>query len=135
MATVGDRIKKIRETKKMTQEQLANQAGISKGFLSDLENKNKNLSSQSLLKIANVLGASVDYLLSGETKEFFEDRPVVIPRELSKAAEELNLSYTKTLELLDAHRSVVAKRSTASQKVFTTDDWKGFYEMIKEVFG
>lgn len=135
MPTVGDRIKEIRETRKMTQEQLALRAGLSKGFLSDLENKNKNLSSQSLLKIANVLGASVDYLLSGEVKEFVDDRPVVIPPELSKAAEELKLSYTETLELLDAHRSVVAKRSNASQKTFTVDDWKGLHEMIKEVFG
>lgn len=135
MATVGDRIKAIRETKKMTQEQLALKAGISKGFLSDLENKNKNLSSQSLLKIANVLGASVDYLLSGETKEFAENRPVIIPPELSQAAEDLNLSYSETLELLDAHRSVVAKRSTSTQKVFTIEDWKGFHAMIKEAFG
>lgn len=135
MATVGDRIKAIRETKKMTQEQLALKAGISKGFLSDLENKNKNLSSQSLLKIANVLGASVDYLLSGETKEFTENRPVIIPPELSQAAEDLNLSYSETLELLDAHRSVVAKRSTSTQKVFTIEDWKGFHAMIKEAFG
>lgn len=135
MATTGDRIKEIREAKKMTQDKLAHEAGISKSFISDLENNNRNLSSEYLLKIANVLGASVDYLLKGEVKEFVEPKPVIVPPELSKAAEELNLSYSETLELLFAHNSVVAKRSNKAQRTLSVDDWKSFCHAIKEVFG
>lgn len=47
----------------MNQDILAERAGLSKGFLSDVENNKRNVGSQNLLKIANVLGASVDYLL------------------------------------------------------------------------
>lgn len=135
MATTGDRIKEIREAKKMTQEQLAKDAGISKGFLSDVESNNKNISSQALLRIANVLGASVDYLLRGELKEFVDNKPITIPPNLSKTAEKLELSYSQTLELLNAYNSVVAKRSAKSQPNFSVEDWENLHKAIKEVFG
>jgi transcriptional regulator with XRE-family HTH domain len=136
MATTGDRIRQIREKKKMTQDQLAEASSVSKGFLSDVENNKRNISSQYLLQIANALGASVDYLLQGETRETTEEKaPVVIPPALSQAAEELNLTYSETLELLSAHNSVVARRSTRTQKEFSVDDWKKLHKAIKRVFG
>ncbi len=134
MAATGDRIKEIREARGMTQDQLADKAGISKGFLSDVENDKRNISSENLLKVANALGASVDYLLRGETRGAKREE-VVIPPELSEAAEELNLSYAQTLELLEAHRSVIARRSSKAAKRFTADDWKQLHRAIKTVFG
>ncbi len=135
MPTTGDRIREIREKKKMTQDQLAEAADISKGFLSDVENNKRNISSQGLLRIANSLGASVEYLLRGEIKESTAQEPVVIPPELSQAAEELHLSYAQTLELLDAHRSIVARRSSKSLRNFRVDDWKKLHGAIKKVYG
>jgi transcriptional regulator with XRE-family HTH domain len=135
MATTGDRIREIREKRKMTQDQLAEAADISKGFLSDVENGKRNIGSQGLLRIANSLGASIEYLLRGEVKEAGYQEPVIIPPELSQAAEELHLTYAETLEVLDAHRSVVARRSNKSFKEFKVDDWKRLYAAIKKVFG
>jgi len=135
MATPGERIRDIRERKKMTQDRLAEAAGISKGFLSEVENNKRNISARTLLQIANALGASVDYLLQGEVQEPVERVPVVIPPELSRAAEELDLSYAETLELLAAHNSIVARRSNRSQHEFTVDDWKKLRKAIKGVFG
>ena len=134
MAATGDRIKEIRDARGMTQDQLADKAGISKGFLSDVENNKRNISSENLLRIANVLGASIDYLLRGETKHATREE-VVIPPELSEVAEELNLSYAETLELLEAHRSVIARRSAKGAKRFNAEDWKQLYRAIKNVFG
>lgn len=135
MATIGDRIREIREKRKMTQDQLAEAADISKGFLSDVENNKRNISSQGLLRIANSLGASVEYLLRGEIKESTVQEPVVIPPELSRAAVELRLSYAETLELLDADRSIVARRSNRSLRNFTVEDWKKLHAAIKKVYG
>lgn len=135
MPTVGDRIREIREEMQMNQEQLAERAGLSKGFLSDIENNKRNIGSENLLKIANVLGASVDYLLRGETAESGNTEPVVIPPELSQAAEELELSYAATVELLEAHRSVIARRSNKGLRKFSVEDWKKLHEAIKRVFG
>ena len=137
MPSVGDRIREIREAKKLTQDQLAEKAAISKGFLSEIENGKRNVSSEYLLRIANVLSASVDYLLRGTTEVPGprNREPIVIPSELSEAAEKLNLSYAETVELLGAHRSVIAKRSMKQSKLFTTDDWIALHRAIKQVFG
>jgi transcriptional regulator with XRE-family HTH domain len=135
MPTVGNRIREIREEMEINQEQLAERAGLSKGFLSDVENGKRNIGSENLLKIANVLGASVDYLLRGEVTESASVEPVVIPPELSQAAEELDLSYAATIELLEAHRSVIARRSNKGLRRFSVDDWKELHKAIKKVFG
>ena len=135
MPTTGDRIRELREKRRITQDQLATQADISKGFLSDVENNNRNISSQSFLRIANALGTSVDYLLSGATTEVVNKKPVVIPPNLSQAAAQLNLTYNRTLELLDAHDSVFARRSNKSRSEFSVEDWKKLYQALKKVFG
>ncbi len=134
MPTVGERIREIREKRGMTQEKLAEAAGLSKSFLSEVENDKSNISSQILLRIANELGASMDYLLDGTVKEALEREPVVIPSALSKYAEKMNLTYAQTRELLDAHNSVIARRSSRATKEFTVDDWKRLHAAIKKVF-
>jgi transcriptional regulator with XRE-family HTH domain len=137
MPSVGDRIREIREARKLTQEQLAEKAAMSKGFLSEIENGKRNVSSEYLLRIANSLCASVDYLLRGTTEISGNGtkESIVIPPELSEAAEKLNLSYAQTVELLEAHRSVIAKRSMKQSKSFTREDWVALHKAIKQVFG
>jgi transcriptional regulator with XRE-family HTH domain len=136
MPSIGDRIKEIREERRLTQDQLAEKSGVSKGFLSDIENSKRNPSSEYVLKIANALGASLDYLLRGEEQPAgVRNEPVVIPQALAKAAEQLNLSYAETVELLEAHRSVIARRSNRQTKTFDVGDWVDLYKAIKRVFG
>ena len=134
MPTVGDRIRETREDMQMNQDRLATLSGLSKGFLSDVENNKRNISSENLLRIANVLGASVDYLLRGDMTVTISE-PVVIPPELSQAAEELELSYAATVELLEAHKSVIARRSNKGLRKFSANDWKELHKAIKRVFG
>ncbi|MDP9052152.1 MAG: helix-turn-helix domain-containing protein [Acidobacteriota bacterium] len=133
MATVGDRIREIREAKRLTQDQLAERTGISKGFLSDVENSKRNVSSEYLLRIANALGASIDYLLRG-TVSVVAREAITIPPELSEAAEKLDLSYAQTVEVLEAYRSVVARRSSRSIKQFGMDDWVNLYRALSKAF-
>jgi len=132
--STGARIKEIREKRGLTQEQLAKKAEISKGFLSDVENGKRNIGSQGLLRIANELCASVDYLLAGRAMETVTDEKIVIPQALSQAAEDLKLSYWETLELLNTSNMVVARRGNEYQKKLTIEEWKKLYQAIKEVF-
>lgn len=135
MAHPGDRVKAAREQRNWTQEQLADAAGISKGFLSDIENDKRNISSESALKIADALGISLDYLLRGETGQREKDRePVKIPQELSQVAEELGLSYRDTLTLLEAHGAVIARRSAKLVRPPTAEEWRRLYHAIRGVY-
>ncbi len=130
----GERIREIREKRGLTQEQLAKKAEISKGFLSDVENNKRNIGSQGLLRVANELGASVDYLLAGKVVESIENEQILIPQELSEAAEEMNLSYSETLDLLKTVNSAVARRGNKYRKELTVEEWKKLHDAIKEVF-
>jgi transcriptional regulator with XRE-family HTH domain len=133
MPTVGERIKQVREAKGWTQEKLANEAKISKGFLSDVENHGKNISLDLVLRIANALGASVGYLATGDGKQPGERKPVVIPPELSEAAHQLRLSYPETIDLLEAYNSVIARRSNRFKGTMSVKDWKDLHEALKTV--
>lgn len=135
MPTIGDRIRHLRELRGWTQERLALEARISKGFLSDVEGNKRNISSEYVLRVANALAASLDFLLRGEEGPRETERaPVSIPAELSAAAQELNLSYSETLMLLDAHNSVVARRSKRSIQPLAKDEWKELHAAIMKVY-
>ena len=62
---IGKRIRQIREEKEMTREQWATSADITTKFLYEVENGKKGLSAVTLLKIANALSCSCDYILLG----------------------------------------------------------------------
>ena len=65
---MGKRIEKLREKSGLTREEVAEKAGISTKFLYEVERGKKGISAQTLLKLAQVLNASCDYILTGEEK-------------------------------------------------------------------
>jgi transcriptional regulator with XRE-family HTH domain len=65
MATFGQRVKFMREHWGWTQDDLRQRTGLSKGFLSDIENDKRNASGANLLKLADVLDVSIDWLVRG----------------------------------------------------------------------
>lgn len=137
MPTIGDRIKEVREKRQKTQEWLAKETGISKGFLSEIENNKGtgNIGSDFVIRISNTLGVSLDYLMRGAiTQQDLVREPVTIPRTLSEAAEQLALSYAETLTVLEAHQAVVARRSARSLREPTVEEWKALWKTIRQVY-
>lgn len=59
-------IKQLREQRGMTQKALAQAANVSGPFVYDLENGNRNAKPETLQRIADALGCSVDELQSVE---------------------------------------------------------------------
>jgi transcriptional regulator with XRE-family HTH domain len=57
-----DKIKKIRKARKMTQTELARRAGVSQPHIYDLENGNRRASPETLKRIAEALGVTVQEL-------------------------------------------------------------------------
>ncbi len=60
---IGERIKQERLNRGLTQEVLAERANISASFLGQIERGERKLSLETLIHIAEVLNASLDYLV------------------------------------------------------------------------
>lgn len=133
--TPGKRIAALREQRGWTQKTLANAAGISITFLSEVENDKRSMSSDVLLRIADALGASLDYIVKGEIGTQQRQPPLVIPPELAEAAEEQGWSLGITRDLLKTHNMVVARRSRDSRtdnqdKIYSKDEWIALYHRL-----
>lgn len=130
-ATVGERIRARRQELGWTQEQLAEKAGISKGFLSDLETGTRNVSAEYLLKIAQALTVSLDFLMKGDPSKP-KTGNVQIPERLSNLAKHEHLSFAQTLMLLDMRLQIKAHRSNSHSDDLEKFDWERFYEAVKQ---
>jgi len=130
MNPVGERIRKRRNELDWTQERLAKESGLSKGFLSDVEAGKRSVGADSLLAIANALGASMDELMKGELLEP-QKGEVYIPASLSQFARSANLTFAQALLLLDLQRQIIAHRSRSKSDDLEKVDWKRFYEAVK----
>ena len=129
--TVGDRIKKRRNELGWTQDVLAEKAGISKSFLSDLENGKRSVGADTLLEIGRVLSLSLDYLMTAE-KPQTEAAEVQIPSSLASFAAKAGLSFRQALTLLEMQQQILAHRSATKKAGLDKVDWQKFYEAVKE---
>lgn len=64
---MGYKIKEVREEMKMSQEELAERSGVSRGTISALENgSTRTTTTKTLLKLAKALGVTVDRIFFAE---------------------------------------------------------------------
>ena len=132
MDTVGRRLRRIREERGLTLDELAARSAVSKSFLWEVEQDKSGISGERLLRVANALGASLDYLLRGEPVPESYRAPVVeIPGELSELADELGLSHRQTLALLEINQSILARRSSKRRVPMTREEWRTLYDGVK----
>lgn len=64
-ARIGTNVRKLRNGKKLSQEELAFKAGIDRSYLSEVENGLKNVSVVMLEQIATALEVKITALFSG----------------------------------------------------------------------
>lgn len=62
---IGKRIKEVRESGNLSQMDLAERTELSVSYISMIENAKRKVSLDALIRIANVLGVTVDELLNG----------------------------------------------------------------------
>ena len=116
----GQRVRDRRKELGWTQVALAKKAGISNGFLSDLESgKRKNVGAVALLNISRVLQVSLDYLMTGagskrRSKSAATD--VEIPAALVQFAAEAGVSFRDALVLLEIQRVILAHNASGKRK-------------------
>jgi len=132
MASVGKRIKKRRTELGWTQETLAQKAGVSKSFLSDLENGKRNVGADTLHDIARALTLSLDYLMAGEESETEPPGEIQIPASLAAFAARAGISFRQALMLLEMQQQIIAHRSSTKKDNLDNVDWQKFYEAVKD---
>lgn len=65
MNTLGNRVRTARHNKEWTLDDLVQKSGLSKGFLSDLENDKCDASVGTLCHLSDALNVSVEWLVRG----------------------------------------------------------------------
>ena len=66
MKTFQQRLKEVREQKKISQIDLANKIGVDRTTISGYETKGREPNIQTLIMLADVLQVSIDYLVGRE---------------------------------------------------------------------
>src|SRR5580704_10150629 len=120
---IAKRIRMLRKSRGVSLHHLAERAGISAGYLSEVERGLSEISGQKLARVAEHLSVSTDYLLSGREEASSAGAVVQIPRGLSEAAEVLDLTYARTVRLLAGKESLVARRAGSAEREWTKEDW------------
>lgn len=128
---LGARIRRIRIAKDMTGQKLAEISKISPAYLSEVERGLSDASGEKLLRIAEALGIGLQDLLSPGQVSEPSNESISIPVALSEAADELHLSFSNTIRILQGAQSLTARRSSGVQEEWTKQEWIGFYEKVK----
>jgi len=92
--SIGKRIRKRRQELKLTQEDLASALGVTPQHISGIEQDKRNPSLSSLAKLAEELGTTVDYLVTGKESVIVDSIPAI------KADKKLSLESKKALVTL-----------------------------------
>jgi transcriptional regulator with XRE-family HTH domain len=130
METVGHRIRIRRKLLGLTQADLCSRAGLSPGFLSEVENGNRNLSSGNLLDVAKALSCSCDWLLTGHSNPE-KDSGLTIPPSLAEFAAKNGLEFGVVVALQGMQRQILAFRTGKADSGLETVDWAKFYKAVK----
>ena len=97
MRTQGERIKKLRKSKGVTQRELAARLGISEQAVSKWEKNLSNPSTKNLLQIAKIFGVSITYFYQSEdsqSKKIARVRGMASLKELYKIGRGPSSSHT-----------------------------------------
>ncbi|GAH92475.1 unnamed protein product [marine sediment metagenome] len=89
--TVGQRMRTRRQALKLTQQELAKGTGLSPQHISAIEQDKRSPSLPSLAKLAEELGVTIDYLVTGKEGVITDTIPAI------KADKTLNLEVKKAL--------------------------------------
>ena len=92
---VHRRIRKLRDDRGYTREQLAELAGISAKFLYEIEVKNKGFSARTLKNLADALEVSTDFILTGAEREYSVVASIerIEPRTLEKVDQLIRIAH------------------------------------------
>ncbi len=119
-----DRLKELRETKSLTQKQLAQSLGVSRATISGYETKGNQPDHEKLVLLSNYLGVSIDYLIRGTTPTYSTKiYEVVMENTIDKEVQKkyVHLSAKSKKAVLDYINYMSHLEATAKQKTKKLD--------------
>lgn len=121
---IGEKIKQYRESKGWTLSRLAQESGVSKPYLSQIENTpNKKISAELLYSISNALDVTMADLMGKSTVRSEENAVPAVPESLRSFAEKAMLNE-ETVNML-ANIKYRGKQPSEER------DWEYIYHTIK----
>lgn len=97
---VGERLKKARLSKNLTQEKIAEQLDVSVAFLSRIERGSSQINLKRLTQLCTILDVSEGYILSGiseNSKSYLEEDFKELLKKCSPEKQKLIYSIAKTI--------------------------------------
>jgi transcriptional regulator with XRE-family HTH domain len=98
---IGQRIKKLREEVGMSQQGLADRLGILRPTISQMENGERKVTAEELIKLFQILNTSVQYLMG------LEDQPEIVLRERREKMTKPQMRINVPAKNLDRFREVL----------------------------
>lgn len=106
---IGNRVRRHRESLKLSREVFSEMVGISPQFLAEIENAKKGFSAETLYKICEKGNVSADYILFGDLSQTKKaplvDVLKILPEEYQEILEVLTISLTKQLNIDNTKQS------------------------------
>ena len=103
MKTIGERIRDRRKEKGLRQSDLAESAGIDQSTISDIEKHNADFSARNLMKIAEALEVTPEWVMRGtKVSEIEELEVIAIYKSLDEPGREMLLKMIRPLRPKDA---------------------------------
>lgn len=120
MSDLGSRLKKARENKRLTQQQVAKILGVSNGAISGYERNYRDPDSEMMKKMADLYEVSLDWLYDRSEKESEYTLPEdVILNVIKEAESQFNVNLRDDPVVESAVRDLIqnlAKMKKAAQK-------------------
>lgn len=98
--TIGDRIRRLRKQKGLTQQELAEKVGMEYTMIGRVEQGVRNLTIEGILKVAEALDADVNYILAQKKKKTPLTEKDKLLDEITNEVELLNIPQLKMLNHL-----------------------------------
>jgi transcriptional regulator with XRE-family HTH domain len=131
--TVGSRVRRLRKEHGWSQDQLAERTKLSKSFLSEIETGTEKPRGPNLVLLAQALGTSIDYLMTGKEPELEPPPNLDVPAALAKVAERLDLPFAHVAMLREMYGRIEARRRDDGDRELSEADWERFYAGIKHL--
>lgn len=120
---LGLRIKRLREEAGLTVTELAQKAGVSKGYISQIESGTiKKVAANHLFDIAQTLGTDIGYLLG---------KKLVLASQKSEAVPPVLREFQQRYDVPPEDIKMLASIKFRGERPKTVEGWKFIYEAIK----